>query len=154
MLIGKCCFCNSSRRGWAGGAQVHAGGGDSVEEPVHGGAQCEEYAGGGSVQLGEVRLRRGLSAGLAGGRRGSSNPAGKHKEGASLIISIQGDPSGGVLHSAVEHPLLNSHISHISGSWCFKQNGRGSRHWNIKSSHWFQLSHYHGYLTFTTPTKD
>lgn len=46
-----------------------------MEEPVHGGAQLEEHAGGGAVQLGEVHLHRGLFTGLAGGRRGSDEPA-------------------------------------------------------------------------------
>lgn len=65
-----------------------------MEESVHGGAQCKEYAGGGSVQLGEVQLHRGLFTGLAGGCRGSSKPAGKHKEGRILIPNVQGKATG------------------------------------------------------------
>lgn len=56
-----------SGRGRAGSVHVLAGGGYSVEESVHGSAQCEEHAGGGAVQLGEVQLHCGLPTGLAGG---------------------------------------------------------------------------------------
>lgn len=49
-----------------------------MEESVDGTAQCEEHAGGGAVQLGEVQLHRGLPTGLAGGCRGSPESARKH----------------------------------------------------------------------------
>ncbi len=55
-----------------------------MEESVHGSAQCEEHAGGGAVQLGEVQLHCGLLTGLAGGRRGNPEPARKHKTGMRL----------------------------------------------------------------------
>lgn len=87
-------FCNFSWWGWDGSAQADAGGGDSMEESVHGGAQCKEYAGGGSVQLGEVQLHRGLFTGLAGRCRGSSKPARKHKEGRILVPNVQGKATG------------------------------------------------------------
>lgn len=82
---------SSSGRGRDGSAQVHAGGGDSVEESVHGSAQCEEHAGGGAVQLGEIQLHCGLLTGLAGGCRGSPEPARKHKTGMRLTINIVGN---------------------------------------------------------------
>lgn len=134
-------FYNSSWWGWDGGAQVHAGGGDSVEESVHGGPQCKEYAGGGSIQLGEVHLCCGLFTGLVGGCRGNSKPAGKHKEGMIPIPNIE---TCSILCFVAKHPLVNF----IWGIWYVKQNS-----WNIKWSYWFLLSHYHCYLKFTSPSR-
>lgn len=62
-----------------------------MEEFVHGGAQCEEHAGGGAVQLGEVQLHCGLLTGLAGGCRRSPEPARKRKAGMSLTPHIVGN---------------------------------------------------------------
>lgn len=78
--------CSSSGRGRDGSAQVHAGGGDSVEESVHGSAQCAEHAGGGAVQLGEVQLHGGFLTGLVGGCGGCPEPARKHKTGMKLTV--------------------------------------------------------------------
>lgn len=132
---------NSSWRGWDGGAQIHAGGGDSVEESLHGGPQRQEYAGWGSIQLGEVHLCRGFFTVLAGGCRGNSKPAGKYKKG---IIPIR-------------KRFCNSNnsvcIYHISGIWYFKQNSLSRLRWNFKWSYWLLLSYYHCYLKFTSPSR-
>lgn len=83
-----------------------------MEEPVHGGAQCEEHAGGGAVQLGEVQLHRGLLTGLAGGRRGSPVPARKHQTGMRPTLCC-GNPPPAIIKCRSTHVYLCCRVAAI-----------------------------------------
>lgn len=77
-----------------------------MEESVHGGPQRQEYAGGGSIQLGEVHLCRGFFTVLAGDCRGNSKPAGKYKKGIIPIRKTRSLPAVYFVLFA-KHPLVS-----------------------------------------------
>lgn len=117
-----------------------------MEESVHGSAQCEEHAGRGAVQLGEVQLHCGLLTGLAGGCRGSLEPARKHQTGMRLTLNSVGNPIIYLkffLCAQIKRPLIHAFISWTQMPWSSTNQIYVSPISSIWSSKWNPISSLH-----------